>query len=196
MSLTPQDIENQVFKERFRGYDPEQVDAFLDRVSEQLTELTRARDEAIARAEAAERQATTSVGEQEQLLSRTLLTAERTAEQTVAQAHAEAEQLREEARSEAEQVREEARSEATELRRRAEEDAREERQTAQAAAERVRRSVAELRAFRDDYRDRVEAVISEQLSVIDRLPLPDIPPSVEQLGEVQVDQMGAGRGDD
>ena len=185
MSLTPQDIEKQVFKERFRGYDPEEVDAFLDRVSEQLTELTRARDEAVARAEAAERQATTSAGEQEQLLSRTLLTAERTAEQTVAQAQAEAEQLREEARSEA-----------TELRRRAEEDAREERQTAQAAADRVRQSVAELRAFRDDYRDRVEAVISEQLSVIDRLPLPDIPPSVEQLGEVQVDQIGAGLGDD
>ncbi len=196
MSLTPQDVENQVFKERFRGYDPEEVDAFLDRVSEQLTELTRARDEAIARAEAAERQATTTAGEQEQLLSRTLLTAERTAEQTVAQAQAEAEQLREEARSEAEQLREDARNEATELRRRAEEDAREERQTAQAAAERIRRSVAELRAFRDDYRDRVEAVISEQLSVIDRLPLPDIPPSVEQLGEVQVDQMGAGLGDD
>ena len=195
MTLTPQDIENQVFKERFRGYDPEEVDAFLDRVSEQLSKLAGERDEAIARAEDADRRATTTAGEQEQLLSRTLLTAERTAEQTVTQAQAEAEQTREDARVEAEQVREEARSEAAELRRRAEEDAREELEAAHAAADRVRQAIAELRSFREDYRDRVEAVISEQLSVIDRLPLPDIPPAVEQLGDLRVDGMGAGRGD-
>ena len=195
MSLTPDDIENQVFKERFRGYDPEEVDAFLDRVSEQLVEIQRERDAALERAHAAEQRATTGAGEQEQLLSRTLLTAERTAEQTVAEARSEAEQLREDARTEAEQLREEARSDAAALRRQAEEDAREERETARAAAERIRQAVAELRAFRDDYRDRVEAVISEQLSALDRVELPEIPPAVDQLAEVEVDNVGPRGGD-
>jgi hypothetical protein len=56
-------------------------------------------------------------------------------------------------------------------------------------ADRVRRAVAHLRAFRDDYTERVRSAIAEQLAVLDRVgDLPEIPSSVERLGTLSVEE--------
>jgi hypothetical protein len=53
----------------------------------------------------------------------------------------------------------------------------------------VRRAVAHLRAFRDDYTERVRSAIAEQLAVLDRVgDLPEIPSSVERLGTLSVEE--------
>ena len=57
MSLSPDDIERQVFATEFRGYDREDVDTFLDRVADTLEELRREREGLLARLNDAERHA-------------------------------------------------------------------------------------------------------------------------------------------
>ena len=45
MSITPQDIVDQAFSTKFRGYDKEEVDEFLDKIYIDYEELTRYKDE-------------------------------------------------------------------------------------------------------------------------------------------------------
>ena len=45
MSITPQDIVDKVFSKKFRGYDKEEVDEFLDKIYIDYEELVRNKDE-------------------------------------------------------------------------------------------------------------------------------------------------------
>ena len=45
MSITPQDIVDKAFSTKFRGYDKEEVDEFLDKIYIDYEELTRYKDE-------------------------------------------------------------------------------------------------------------------------------------------------------
>lgn len=45
MSITPQEIVDKAFSIKFRGYDKEEVDEFLDKVYIDYEELTRYKDE-------------------------------------------------------------------------------------------------------------------------------------------------------
>ena len=45
MSITPQDIVDKAFSTKFRGYDKEEVDEFLDKINIDYEELTRYKDE-------------------------------------------------------------------------------------------------------------------------------------------------------
>ena len=45
MSITPQDIVDKAFSIKFRGYDQEEVDEFLDKIYIDYEELTRYKDE-------------------------------------------------------------------------------------------------------------------------------------------------------
>jgi hypothetical protein len=94
-----------------------------------------------------------------------------------------------EAESEAERVVSDARRRADELLASARSAADREWREARDGADRVRRAVAHLRAFRDDYTERVRSAIAEQLAVLDRVgDLPEIPSSVERLGTLSVEE--------
>lgn len=45
MSITPQDIVDKVFSTKFRGYDKEEVDEFLDKIYIDYEKLVRCKDE-------------------------------------------------------------------------------------------------------------------------------------------------------
>ena len=45
MSITPQEIIDKAFSTKFRGYDKEEVDEFLDKIYIDYEELTRYKDE-------------------------------------------------------------------------------------------------------------------------------------------------------
>ncbi|QBI18125.1 DivIVA domain-containing protein [Egibacter rhizosphaerae] len=210
MSLTSRDVLNTEFPEKRKGYDGEEVDRFLDRVAARMAELEQERDNLRARVDeleraqaeqpAAESTAEAQAGvadasEQSRLIERALVRAEQIADQTIADAEEEAERLRQEARTEADQVLERARHEADQLRQRVEEEVARERAATREGVERVRRAIAELRQFRDDYRDQVRAVVAEQLTALDRAgDVPDLPESIEQLGDLHVG--GDSRGGD
>ena len=46
MSITPQEISDKAFSRKFRGYDQEEVDLFLDKIYFELEEIIRSKDEA------------------------------------------------------------------------------------------------------------------------------------------------------
>jgi DivIVA domain-containing protein len=181
MSLTPQDIQRD-FKERFRGYDPDEVDEHLSRLADRMISLQQERDQLIERLREAERSGAAGSGsgalESERLLKRTLIAAEQTADRVVSEAESEAERVVGDARRRADELLASARSAADR-----------EWREARDGADRVRRAVAHLRAFRDDYTERVRSAIAEQLAVLDRVgDLPEIPSSVERLGTLSVEE--------
>lgn len=172
MTLSPEDVERQVFKERFRGYDQDEVDRFLDRVSARIGDLIRERDELTDKTRELEREAS-EVGESQQLLQRTLLAAQRSADETIDEARATAEQTLEDARRQAEEIVAGAHRQVHEDERRAME-----------VLQHVRRVVDELSRFRHEYRERVEAVIAEQLAMLDRVgDLPELPEGLRTLAQ-------------
>ena len=46
MLITPQEISDKEFSRKFRGYDQEEVDLFLDKIYFELEEMIRSKDEA------------------------------------------------------------------------------------------------------------------------------------------------------
>ncbi len=145
MDVTPQLIEQIDFSEKFRGYDPDQVDDFLERVGATLSELIVSERDARERADRAEQEvrslrerlanapkpsatgapaAPALTDEQEiEQASRTLLMAKRTADAAIAEARQEAGDLLATARSQSEQLAAEAQTHRDDLLRRAREDA-------------------------------------------------------------------------
>lgn len=180
MSLTPQEIQRD-FKERFRGYDPDEVDEHLAHLADRLVSLQQERDQLVDRLRDAERAGAAGNNgtlESERLLKRTLIAAEQTADRVVSEAESEAERVVGDARRRADELLASARSAADR-----------EWREARDGADRVRRAVAHLRAFRDDYTERVRSAIAEQLAVLDRVgDLPEIPSSVERLGTLSVEE--------
>jgi cell division initiation protein len=184
MSLTPQDIQRD-FKERFRGYDPDEVDEHLSRLADRVVSLQDERDRALEQLRETERSGGGSNAgggngtlDSERLLKRTLIAAEQTADRVVSEAESEAERVVSDARRCADELLASARSAADR-----------EWREARDGADRVRRAVAHLRAFRDDYTERVRSAIAEQLAVLDRVgDLPEIPSSVERLGTLSVEE--------
>ena len=126
MDVTPQLIEQIDFSEKFRGYDPDQVDDFLERVGATIAELSKTSREALQRAERAEAElrnapeggraaapaAAMSDEEEAMQSTRTLMMAKRTADAAIADARQEAQKLVADARAAAEQQQREAQTEA------------------------------------------------------------------------------------
>lgn len=164
MALTPQDVRNQRFRERRRGYDVEEVDAFLERVIAELDALIAERDEL-------ERRVRQASEEPSELLARTLMTAQRTADDTIAAAQEEAQRILEDARTQAAAMLEESQQRVAA-----------ERAALDSEAARVSRAAESLVRFRSEYRTRVRAVIAEQLALLDRAgELPDVPAAIADL---------------
>lgn len=179
MTMQPEDVRTTRFREGWRGYDEDEVDDFMSRVAHALQVLIAERDEATSRAERLAEDAE-GVIENERLLRRTLLTAERTAEETVQRAQIEADRIQSEARAEAERIRIEAHDRA-----------RREIEQAAETTERIRRSVEDFRSFRNEYVERIRDVVSEQLAALERVgDLPDMPDHVAKFEELEFGRPG------
>lgn len=153
MALTPEEIEQHAFRERFRGYDPDEVDAFLDRVVGALRAVERERDAALAAREEVQQQA----GESETLLRDTLVNAQRTAEQTLADARADADRIRERAHEQAARIVADAQERARE----------------------VADAIEHVLGLHERLRSSIRAVLAEHADLLDR---PEqLPPTAETL---------------
>lgn len=123
MELTPSQLTNATFRTVRKGYDPDEVEAFLEQAASalELAQQQATAMEARARAAVARLQEATAAAEQAkadptpaatpqaavdaedaETITRTLLLAQRTADSTIAEARAEADRLINEARAEAE----------------------------------------------------------------------------------------------
>ena len=168
MDLTPRDIEQKQFHDAWRGYNQEEVDDFLDRVA---TALDAAQRESIAlrgRAQELE-QAVAASRDTEEMLKKTLLTAQQAAEEAIAKAKAKAEQLVTEAEERTRSAAEDARQRVAAM----EDDVR--KRTAEAERQHATRkreleaSVEKLRAFETELKQRLRMFLEQQLRGLDTL---------------------------
>jgi len=114
MNITPLDITQREFRRRLRGWDPEEVKAFLEGVADELELLVKevtARDERIQRLEGQ----VAVYQEREEALRKTLYSAQRLTEQLKETAKKEADLIRQEAELHAEKLLEQAHRQAGEL---------------------------------------------------------------------------------
>ena len=112
MDVTPQLLQDIEFREKVRGYHPDDVDDFLERVGVAFSELVDRLRQANDRAEAAEKALAERAEVDESTLSRTLVLAQRTADAAITEAKAEAELTLSEATTEADRLVTEANAEA------------------------------------------------------------------------------------
>jgi DivIVA domain-containing protein len=184
--ITPTEVAGASFKTVRKGYDPDEVDAFLDRAAKALEEAQQqaAAMEARARAAVARLQELStaqehaapvappppvvaepavSVGPDEaETISRTLLLAQRTADTTVAEARAEAERILGEARVEADATIDSTRAMSAKLLEDARADARRSTEAERIAAENEVQSLVARRDFLLGDVDQLERFLVDQ----------------------------------
>lgn len=152
MALTPLDITNKEFPVRFRGYDRNAVDEFLDQVIRDFEALVKENG---------------SLKEQVELLSQRVeqyRALEDTINKTLVVAQESAEQIRANARQEADLIIQEARLQAERIL-----------EAGQAKARRIMEENADLLRAVQTLRSQVRALLQSQLDAIDRLnpPFPE-----------------------
>ncbi len=92
MDITARDIQEKQFHDAWRGYRQEEVDDFLDQVSEALDECQR--ENAALKGRAVELEQTVSTArDTEEMLKKTLVTAQKAAEEAIASAKAKAQKI-------------------------------------------------------------------------------------------------------
>jgi cell division initiation protein len=139
MRVTPADIRQQSFTVRFRGFDPQEVDAFLEDVAEDLEAALK--ENALLREQlAAMEERTKGVAERERLLQETLVTTHRVAEEMKESARRELEMHLREGELQREKLLEAARTEEAHIR-----------SEVQTLKRTRRQMVEELRATLDTY---------------------------------------------
>ncbi len=188
MNLSPDDIVNYEFKSTWRGYEPEAVDALLDRIADQIeasqAELQDLRDR-LADAEARVQETLETEG----TLTRTLVAAQATAERTVADAQAQAQRTLEEAQEQAAEVRAAAERDAAEQLDQAQAEAAKAIADGQARREQLIASVAELRHVEQHHRQHLREHLEASLAMLDHVE--PVPRSSELPGAPAPDAAGA-----
>jgi len=144
VKISPMDIQRQTFAKQLRGFDPDEVRAFLSVVAEEMATLQRDKDEIEQQLRQLE-QIVAEHRERETILKNTLLTAQKAAED-----------IRDNARKEAELVVKEAELQADRLL-----------ELAQGRAHDLEHGIMDLRAHRSALRTDVRAFITRLTQVLD-----------------------------
>ena len=166
MEVTPQTLREVEFREKLRGYHPDDVDEFLEKVAAGIEVLQRRLKEATDRAGRAEHQLG-AAGELDDSVRRTLVLAQRTADLAIKEAREEAAKLVAHAEARARDVV----AEAEERSRRATEEAqrqlRADLDRLEAARRQLQGDVGKLESFLAAERERIRGSVGNVLKVID-----------------------------
>ena len=176
MDVSPKTIREVEFREKIRGYNPDDVDEFLERVAAGLEILQERLRQATERAVRAEQRAT-EVGEGDDAMRRTLVLAQRTADAAVQEAKEQASQLVGHAEAQAQAVRAEAAEHARRTIEDATRDALAEVRRLEAGRDALREEIAALQRHLEGERSRIRAALQDAIRrVDDTLPTPAEPP--------------------
>jgi cell division initiation protein len=177
MDVTARDIHDKQFHDAWRGYNQEEVDDFLDDVADALDDLARANASLTQRVGELEAAVATSRSTEE-MLKKTLVTAQNAAEEAIAKAKARAEQLITEAEERARRADDEARDRTASL----EADIR--RRNLEADRDHTIRkreldaSIARLQTFERELRDKLKGFLEQNLRALEAMARPAEPPRV------------------
>lgn len=179
MDLTARDVHEKQFHDAWRGYNQEEVDDFLDRIAEVLDRIQRENSALHNRLKELEQAVATS-REAEEMLKKTLVTAQQAAEEAIAKAKAKAEQLVTDAEERTKKSRDEARervatAEAEARRKTLEAEAEIRRRQAEAEREHNNRkreldtTIERLQAFETELKQKLRTFLDQQKSALDSL---------------------------
>jgi cell division initiation protein len=189
MELTGREVHEKQFNDAWRGYNQEEVDDFLDRVAEALDQL--GRENAALKTRMAELdQAVAASRDTEEMLKKTLVSAQRAAEEAIATAKAKAEHLINQAEMRAQRAAEEASKRTADA----------EREYAQ-RKQQLDASIDRLRAFEADLRKRLKGFLEQQqltLETLNARPQPGLkatpstgsPDETPEAAQAQVSEAG------
>lgn len=187
MDVSAQTLREVKFREKFRGYHPDDVDEFLEQVAEGITYLQgRLREAQQWTGDAGSDAPDGSVSsggpiENNEALRRTLALAQRTAQLAVQEGRHEAERIQAEARTQAEAVV----SRAEDAARRTVEETnarlREEVGQLEAARQRLRADVDDLERYLEEQRQQLHASLSDALTRVEQV----LPPATRPAPEAE-----------
>ena len=168
MELTARDIHEKQFHDAWRGYNQEEVDDFLDRVAESFDLIQRENAAVLGRVRELEQALTTS-RETEEMLKKTLVSAQQAAEEAIAKAQQKADALIADAEQRSARAGEEARERLASV------DAEIRRKTLEADRSHTARrreldaSIERLRAFESELKRRLETFLEQQTQALEVL---------------------------
>ena len=168
MELTARHIHEKQFHDAWRGYNQEEVDDFLDRIAEVMNRLERENAALQARLRELDHMVETSRST-EDMLKKTLVTAQQAAEEAIATAKSKAEALVAEAEARAQRANDELKHRVAT----AEEEVR--RKTAEVERQQLARrretqmSIDRLEAFETEIKRRLKAFLEQQLDSLETL---------------------------
>jgi len=165
MDVTPRELRDLDIREKFRGYDPNEVDDLLERAAARIEGLESQVRDLTSRAQAGDAEAG-KTRETEEMLHRTLLLAQRAADEAVAEAQAKARQTLDDAESKSRTMVSEAEANA---RRQAETERRRlETEVLEYGAKReaLAADVEALEQFERDYRARLRQAVEHDLEML------------------------------
>ena len=168
MDVTPKDINEKQFRDAWRGYNQEEVDDFLDRVAEAVDNTQR--ENAALRGRNLElEQALSTTREAEEMLKKTLVTAQRAAEEAIAKAKAKADQIVVEAENRARGANEEARKIIEEAQTDANRKAIEIERAGKDRRRDLDAAIGRLSSYQSELQQKLQAFLEEQKRALDSL---------------------------
>ena len=168
MDVSARSIHEKQFHDAWRGYSQEEVDDFLDRIAETVDRLQRENHSLTQRIRELDQAVSTS-RDTEEMLKKTLVTAQRASEEAIASAKAKAEQLITEAEARVARANDEAKARMSAL----DDDVR--RKTIDLDREHAARkreleaSIDRLRSFESELKQRLKGYLEQQTKALDSL---------------------------
>lgn len=178
MDVSPKTLREVEFREKLRGYHPDDVDEFLERVAAGLEILQERLRAALDRAVRAEQKAS-EVGEGDDAMRRTLVLAQRTADLAVQEAKEQSARIVAGAETQTQELRARAAAQARQTIEDATRDAWVQVRALEGTREDLERDISTLRRFMADERDRVRETLQGVLQHVSEIvpsvgPLPDM----------------------
>ncbi|MDQ3964408.1 MAG: DivIVA domain-containing protein [Actinomycetota bacterium] len=168
MNISARDVHEKQFHDAWRGYNQEEVDDFLDRVAETLDRLIRENRAFHQRIK--ELDQTVATGrETEDMLKKTLVSAQKAAEEAIAQARAKAETLIAQAEERVTKANDEARTRLATLENDLRRKTLDADRTHAAHTRDLEASIERLRSFETELKQRLKTFLEQQLRALDTL---------------------------
>ena len=168
MDITPKDINEKQFGDAWRGYNQEEVDDFLDRVAEAV-DNTQRESEAVRGRNLELEQALSTTRDTEEMLKKTLVTAQRAAEEAIAKAKAKADQIVKEAETRARGANEEARKIIEEAQEEANRKSIEIERTGRERRRDLDAAIGRLSSYQSELQQKLKTFLEEQKKTLDSL---------------------------
>jgi cell division initiation protein len=168
MEVSPKTLREVEFREKMRGYHPEDVDQFLEQVAAGIEVLQDRLRQAAERAQRAE-QAASDTSATDDTLRRTLVLAQRTADMAVAEAREQASRIIGSAQQQADSIVSEAEQQGRRTLEDAISEARSELSRLESQRSQVQLEVETLQRWLEEHKSHVVESLSEALSAVERL---------------------------